>query len=173
MSSLNFIFNNEGVTFFGYLYSATGVFGHSFRLNEKEVFSISGFVAPNLTFILHSPNEKLLHKDYDGEITLAPGGRRMIEDESGKPNGYYEYVDIDEYNIVLKKLLFFVKVLENSWKVYRCGKLLASIDKIPLVERIRFQENGYDMEKCFVVKISSKIDESLYPYIMSIPMLGF
>lgn len=170
---MNSIFKKEAIKYLGYIYNATGVFGHSFKYGNSEVFSISGIVMPNPTFYLTGFNEELLHKNFDAETTLIPGVCRKIEDKFGNLHGYYEYVDENEYVIVVKNKSVSVKVIEDGWQVYDGKNILASINIILLAERSRFQENGYDMEKAFIVNISPTVDTVLYPYIMSIPMLGF
>ncbi len=173
MRFINSFFKKEEIEYLGYIYTATGVFGHSFKCGVSKVFSIESMIMPNPTFHIIGFNQELLHKNFDGEITLIPGVSRKIEDKFGNLHGCYEYVNATEYIIRTKNKSVSVKVTENGWQVYKEKELIASIDIIPLAERNKFQENGYDMEMAFVVKISPAVGDFLYPYIMSIPMLRF
>ena len=166
-------FGKKETTYVGIRCHATGVFGYSFRNGEKEVFTISSLVLLNPDVYMRGFNKEFVHKHYDEQMTLVPGVRRTIVDQQGKMQCYYEYVKMNEYRIITNGVVASVKVLENGWKIYQ-GKIhVADILRIPKMERIRFEENGYDMEKCFLINISTKADSVLYPYILSIPMLGF
>ena len=173
MKFLNSIFKKEEIEYLGYIYTATGIFGHSFKHGDSKVFSINSMVTSNPTLYLNGFDQELLHKNFDGEITLIPGVCRKIEDKFGDLHGCYEYINATEYVIRVKNKSVLVKVTENGWHVYINKKILASVNIIPSVERNKFQENGYEMELAFVVNISPTVDTILYPYIMSIPMLRF
>lgn len=157
----------------GIQYSTTGAFGYSFRKGDTEQFSISYLILPDLDITLSGFQRKLWHRNFDGKITLCPGVRRNIIDESGNVQGYYEYAGTNAFHIVTEKASARVKVSENGWQVFIGTDLTAEILRLPECERKRFEENGFDMERQFQVNISEETDLSLYPYIMAIPVLGF
>lgn len=157
----------------GIQYSITGAFGYSFREGDTEQFNISYLVLPKPDIALSGFHRKLWHRNFDGQITLCPGVRRNIVDESGNMQGYYEYAGINEFHIVTEKAAARAKVSDAGWQVFIGTELIAEILRLPECERKRFEENGFDMEQQFQVSISEETALSLYPYIMAIPVLGF
>lgn len=159
----------------GIQYSTTGAFGYSFRDSDTEQFNISYLILPDLDIILSGFHKKLRHRNFDGQITLCPGVRRNIVDESGNVQGYYEYAEINEFHIMTEGTAARAKVKasEVGWQVFIGADLIAEILRLPECERKRFEENGFDMELQFQVNISEKTTPSLYPYIMAVPILGF
>lgn len=154
-------------------YYATGVFGYLIRDGETDICSINSSVMLNPDICIRGFEKNYVHKHYDGQITLAPGVRRTVADEFGNVQGYYEYVSLNEFWIIAGNSMVSVKVSENDWTVYSEGRQVAEIRRLPEKERTRFAENGYDMEKYFLINISSETDFVFYPYIMAIPVLGF
>lgn len=159
--------------YIGIKYNATGIFGYSFREGGTELFHISCPALPNPDIALAGFQKKLWHRNYDGQITLAPGVRRNVVDESGKMQGYYRYVGINEFDIVIEKATARVRAFEDGWSVFIETTPVAEILRLTESERNRFEENGYDMEERFQVNILEDTDFSLYPYIMAIPILRF
>ncbi len=173
MDFISLLFKKKEVTYVAIRYNATGVYGYSFRNREKEVFKISCVVSPNPDVYMCGFNKELVHKNLDEQMTLIPGIRRTIVDQYGKIQCYFEFVKMNEYHIITKRVAASVKVLENGWEIYQGETRVANILRIPKMKRTRFEENGYDMEEYFLITISKKTDFELYPYIMSVPMLGF
>lgn len=173
MSLLGSLFQKKNTTFVGTRYCATGVFGYSFRKGEDEVFCITSPVLPNPDIYLNGFHQELIHRHYDGELTLIPGVRRIFVDASGELQGYYEYKSLSEYRIGAGNMTASVKTSDNGWLVFDGANHLANIERITPNNLQRYEENGYDMELRFLITISKKTDLSLYPYIMAIPMLGF
>lgn len=173
MRFIKFFSKNKIERYVGFNYTTTGAFGLLFKNGVTQVFSINGFVLPNPTFSLKYKNSMLLHKDYDSQITLIPGTRREVKDEFGNLHGFYEYSNTNQFIIAVKKLVIWVNITQDGWEVYKGSKLIARVKRIALNEKTKFQENGYDMEKSYIAEISQQIDDLLYPYILSIPILGF
>ena len=159
--------------YIGIQYHATGIFGYSFRENGTELFNMDCPVLPEPDIALSGFGKKLWHRKYNGRITLFPGIRRNITDESGNIQGYFEYAGLHEFRIVTEKGIAWVKAFEDGWKVFIGTAPAAAILRLPESERNCFTENGFDMEERFLVNIHEETDFSLYPYIMAIPMLGF
>ena len=159
--------------FIGIQYNATGLFGYSFRENGREIFKTGCLVVPNPDVELIGFGKKLWHRNLDREITLFPGVRRNITDETGNVVGYYDYLDFNQFNIIADNTELTVYVFENGWKIYCGTELVSSIYRLKVSEREQFIENGIDMETRFSVTVSEEISDSMYPYIMAIPMLGF
>ncbi|MBR2942707.1 MAG: hypothetical protein IKB82_04840 [Clostridia bacterium] len=159
--------------FTGIQYSATGVFGYSFRQNEKEVLRIDSAVLPNPDIHLQGFGAKLVHRAFDASITILPGMRRVLEDEHGSVQGFYEYFDVNVYRIAVKGAEAYVYVRADFWEVTVDMEAAARISRVPQALRTRFTENGYDMENRFTIAIADTVPEALYPYILAIPVLGF
>lgn len=157
----------------GIRYNATGVFGYSFRKGGTEVFRASCPVLPKPDILLSGFGEALWHRNYDRRITLCPGARRDVTDESGSVRGYYEIVELGEFVIVTESARARVRASEAGWQIFAGGDLTAELLRLPENERVRFTENGFDMEKRFRVNILRQTGASIYPYIMAIPLLGF
>ena len=173
MKLFNFFFKRNGL-YVGVRYSATGVFGYSYRnKKKKEVFNINCLVAPNPNIYMYGFDKELIHKQYDGQITLLPGLRRNIVDKSGETCGYYEYTNLNKFRIVVAGVSATVKVVDNGWAVFKGRKKIANIRRISKEKMIRYEENGYDMELCFEVSFTNDATPLFYPYIFAIPMLGF
>ena len=173
MRFFNLPFFKRETTYVGIMYHTTGMSGYSFRSGEKELFRITSPVLPNPSVYMCGFHQILVHEHYDNQLTLVPGLKRTIANQNGNVQGYYEYVKIDESRIITKSVVASVKAYENSWIIYQGNTQVAKILRIPQGERIRFEENGCDMETRFQINISKKAASELYPYIMSIPMLGF
>lgn len=154
-------------------FNATGVFGYSFRRGKTERFCISYLVTPNPDVTLSGFHQELYHRNYDGDITLVSGVRRNFTDSSGNIRGYYEYTGQKEFNIVAGAVKARVYAFCDGWRVFAEGVQAAELVRLPISERKRFEENGYEMESRFLVNIFGVVDFSIYPYIMAIPVLGF
>ena len=139
MRLFDFLFKKKDTSFVGIRYCATGVFGYSFKNGEMKVFNISSQVLPNPDIYMNGFNQELVHKHYDGSLTMVPGVRRTIVDRLGKLQGYYEYVALNEYRIVVGSVMASVKSSENGWKVFNGTKQLAHIHRIPEREIHRFE----------------------------------
>lgn len=159
--------------FIGIQYMATGIFGYSFWEGKTEVVNISMQVLPRPDIDVDGFGKKLRHRHYDREMTLCPGARRDVIDVNGLVEGYFEYVDLDRFLIVTGQTRVRVHVWKDRWGIYQNSDLVAEVILLDVSERVRFAENGIDMEKRFLVHIFQKIDDSLYPYIMAISVLGF
>ena len=166
----------QAVPYVGIQYSATGVFGYSFRDEfDNEVVTVNSLVLPRPDIQITASGRKLWHRQFDGGITLAPGIRRNIEDENGKTAVYFEYMDIDAFRICIKKnQTLFVSVGPERWIISDGDDgVVALISRLAEDEREHFTENGLDMEERFLVEVMSDIDEELLPFICAVPVLGF
>ena len=157
----------------GIRYNATGVSGYSFRKDGTEVFRVSCPVMPKPDILLSGFGKTLWHRNYDGQITLCPGVRRNVTDESGSVRGYYEIARLGEFFIVTESARAFVRASEAGWHIFTGGRLTAELLRLPENERTRFSENGFDMEKRFRLNILKGTDTTMIPCIMAIPLLGF
>ena len=171
------VFDPErAVTYVGIQYSATGVFGYSFRNEfDHEVVTINSLVLPRPDIQITSYGRMLWHRQFDPGITLVPGVRRNIENENGKTAAYFEYVDIDAFRICIKKKqILFVSVCPEGWIISDGDDVVvALISRFAEDEREHFTENGLDMEERFLVEVMDDIDEELLPFICAVPVLGF
>ena len=86
----------------GIRYNATGVSGYSFRKDGTEVFRVSCPVMPKPDILLSGFGKTLWHRNYDGQITLCPGVRRNVTDESGSVRGYYEIERLGNSSLLRK-----------------------------------------------------------------------
>ena len=127
---------------------------------------------PNPDITMSGFRQKLIHRHYNGQLTIFTGVRRSVTDPSGKPCGLYECVDWNVFRIDAGASAT-VKVFRHSWEIYEGPKMVARILRIPQEERVRFAENGCDMEPFFKVILSPDASPALLPYIFAIPMLGF
>lgn len=117
-------------------------------------------------------HQELVHRHFNGQITLFPGVRREVTDKTGKLLGYYEFVN--GYTFCIDAgVSASVKMLRHGWEVYEGQKAVARILRIPQEERLQYEENGYDMEPFFRLTLSPDASSALLPYIFAIPMLGF
>lgn len=172
MRILNF-FQKKDAVYTGIRYTATGIFGYTYRDREnREVFHITCPVMPNPDISMNGFHQELVHRRFNGQITLFPGVRREVTDKTGKLLGYYELVNGYTFRIEAD-VSASVKMLRHGWEVYEGPKAVARILRIPQEDRLQHEENGYDMEPFFRLTLSPDASPALLPYIFAIPMLGF
>lgn len=157
----------------GYRYTATGVFGYSFRQGTTEVFSMSSSVMPNPDVCLTGFGKRLVHKHYNSAITYVPGIRRNVVDGAGNLQAFFEFESFCSFRMTAEDISASVRILSTGWIVYVGTEPVAEIQRISESQRVRFSENGLDMESFFHVQIYDTADSRLHPYILAIPMLGF
>lgn len=166
----------QAVKYVGIQYSATGVFGYSFRDEfDNEAVTVNSLVLPHPDIQITASGRKLWHRQLDAGITLVPGIRRNIEDEKGKTAAYFEYVDIGAFRISIKKnRTLFVNAGPEGWIISDGDNaVVALISRLAESEREHFTENGLDMEERFLVEVRYGTDETLLPFICTVPVLGF
>lgn len=157
----------------GIRFSATGIFGYTYRNHKnEEVFHILCPVMPNPDISMNGFHQELVHRNFNGQITLFPGVRREITDKSGNLWGYYEFVNGYEFRMG-SDIRASVRVTEYGWEVHDDFGKIAEVRRIPGEKRTRYEENGYDMEPFFHVTVASNTNPAFLPYIFTIPMLGF
>lgn len=159
--------------FIGIQYNTTGISGYSFREKGTEVFDICCPVCPNPNITLSGFGRELSWRGCIDNITSVYGTRRNVIDESGYTQGYYEYTDMYEFEIVTNNVTARVRRLEEGWNVYVGAIRVAEFRRIDACERRRFEENGYEMEEWFRLNIIADLRTSIYPFVMAIPLLGF
>ena len=157
----------------GIRYSATGIFGYSIREGETQRFDINCPVLPHPDIQLAGFHRTLWQRDYDAQLTLGPGVRRVISNRFGRADGYYEYTGPDTFDLVSKRGRAHVKAKKDGWLVFWKGATAAEILLLAKGQGRRFEENGLDMEERFLVNIETKIPSALLPYILAIPVLRF
>ncbi len=157
----------------GIRYKAAGIYGYSFWQGKTEVISINIPVRPDPEVEIDGLGKKLRHRHYDREMTLYPGVRRDVIDDRGLVEGCFQSIDLDDFWIITGPNRLNVHVRKDRWEIYQKSGLAAEMVILDESERVRFTEKGIDMEKRFLVHIFQEIDESLYPFILSIPVLGF
>jgi len=158
------------IKYFGIQYSATGIWGYSFRDGDNEVVHLSSLVLLRPDIHISGFGKELCHKNYDSEMTLFPGVRRNIL-SGGQIEGYYEYVSVNEILISAANEILKVNPFKNRWHIFNDSKMLAKIERKK--EEVRFTENGLDMVERFIINVLPDVKEELYPYIFAIPVLGF
>lgn len=171
MGILDF-FRKKSEQYVGIRYSATGVFGYSFCSKNGEAFHVMCPVVPNPDIYLSGFRQKLIHSRFNGQLTLFPGVRRDVTDESGRICGSYIFLSPYEFCITAEACAT-VRLVDGGWEVWEEAKKTADIRRIPQERRTRFTENGCDMEPWFEVTVTRDASPALLPYIFAIPMLGF
>ena len=166
--------------FKGYQYDATGVFGYSFRENNKEVVNLSMTVAPEPDIYIEASGEKFCHEKYHGDITIFPGLKRTVVNRKTDEEIYYEVTRDLNYFIHSNKGKLFVKQSVTNWEIYTyyaegnnsVTMRVAEINRTNPLSAEKFEEY-FDYTEYCTVSIQEWIDEYWYPFIMAIPVLGF
>lgn len=158
----------------GYRCEATGIFKYFFYNNkDKESFSVSSTVMLKPDISLVGFGQNLFCKNFDPQITLVPGVRRIVTDEEDKCVGYYEYIDLNKMWIQVGEKRSLVTMNDKGWTFSINSEKDAQIIRLEECERIKGNKNGFDTEKRIVVEISDNIELKWYPFIIATPMLAF
>jgi len=163
----------EKAQYTGLCCSATGVYYHSFRKDNGEVFSVKSMVVPKPDVTLEGFGKSLLCKSVDYQITLVPGVRRYIMDNDNICYGFYEFADFDHICAQIGEKRISILPNETGWSFSINSENDARINRIPEESRIKGTENGFDTEHRFSVEISDDIEPIWYPIIFGTPMLSF
>lgn len=157
----------------GIQFSTTGFFGDEYYSDQNRIMRVESIVVPRPDVRIFYDNKSYWHRKYDGGITLVPGQKRFVEDESRNVYGFYEYVDLKQTKICINDTYIEYHYENDQWIFSNGEDNIAEIIIKPETERRRYSEEGFDKEERYDIRVKKEIDKRWYPLILATPWLGF